>query len=70
MRRLFTLMVAGLLLPAAGAWAIDAPDPAAIIQASFHHYRGKASESDVEMVIHRTAWQRSHAHACLDQRDR
>jgi outer membrane lipoprotein-sorting protein len=59
MRRLFTLMVAGLLLPAAGAWAIDAPDPAAIIRAGFDHYRGQASESDVEMVIHRPAWQRS-----------
>lgn len=34
------------------------PDPAALIQASFEHYRGKASKADVEMVIHRPTWER------------
>ena len=39
--------------------ADSAPDPAALIQASFDHYRGKASKADVEMVIHRPTWERS-----------
>ena len=34
-------------------------DPATLIQASFDHYRGKASKADVEMVIHRPTWERS-----------
>ncbi len=34
-------------------------DPAKLIQASFDHYRGKASKADVEMVIHRPNWERS-----------
>ncbi len=59
MKFLFTLIALGIIFPVAAARALDAPDPAAIIEAGFNHYRGKASESDVEMVIHRPAWQRS-----------
>lgn len=59
MKCLLTLVFMGLLLPAGAAWTADGPDPAAIIEAGFNHYRGQASESDVEMVIHRPAWQRS-----------
>lgn len=58
MKCLFTLFFIGLLLPAGAAWTADGPDPAAIIEAGFNHYRGMASESDVEMVIHRPTWQR------------
>ena len=35
------------------------PDAAALIEASFNHYRGKASEAEVEMIIHRPTWERS-----------
>jgi outer membrane lipoprotein-sorting protein len=59
MKIVFTLIALGILFSAAGAWSFDAADPAAIIEAGFNHYRGKASESDIEMVIHRPTWQRS-----------
>ena len=62
MRLLWLLVVlqVGMVLPAAAGRAADAPpDPAALIQASFDHYRGKASRADVEMVIHRPTWERS-----------
>ena len=58
MRSVFTLVTLGILLSAFPIGAGEKPDPAAIIQASFHHYRGTASESDVEMVIHRPSWER------------
>jgi outer membrane lipoprotein-sorting protein len=35
-----------------------APDPAALVKASFEHYRGQASEATIEMVIHRPDWER------------
>lgn len=39
--------------------AADTTDPAAIVQASFEHYRGQASEATIEMVIHRPDWERA-----------
>ena len=51
-------LVAGLALHSNGA-ADETPDAAAIIEAGFNHYRGKASRSVVEMVIHRPTWERS-----------
>jgi len=59
MRSLLILITLGIFLSAFPIGAGEKPDPAAIIQASFHHYRGKASEADVEMVIHRPAWERA-----------
>jgi len=41
------------LLPA------ETADPDAIVKASFNHYRGKASEATIEMVIHRPTWERT-----------
>jgi outer membrane lipoprotein-sorting protein len=38
------------------AWCQE--DAQAIVQAAFDHYRGKASEATVEMVIHRPDWER------------
>jgi outer membrane lipoprotein-sorting protein len=58
--RLFCRMIVFLLLvPTIPAISGETPDPAAIIKASFNHYRGMASESEVEMVIHRPTWERS-----------
>ena len=34
-------------------------DPAALVAAGFDHYRGLASQADVEMIIHRPTWERS-----------
>ena len=59
MKFLFIRVALGLLLSVVPVGADEPPDPAAIIKASFDHYRGKASESEVEMVIHRPSWQRS-----------
>lgn len=36
-----------------------AREPQEIVRAAFDHYRGHASRSTVEMVIHRPSWQRS-----------
>ena len=56
---LIIALQAGLLLPPSQSVAADAsPDAATLIRASFDHYRGKASRADVEMVIHRPAWER------------
>ena len=56
---LFMMLLAGMVLAPRGVPAADTvPDPAALIQASFDHYRGKASRADVEMVIHRPTWER------------
>ncbi len=48
-----------LILAALGAfesaWCLTADD---IIEASFDHYRGKASQATIEMVIHRPTWER------------
>jgi len=52
------LTVLCLMLTALPPVFADAPDAAAIIEASFNHYRGKASVSNVEMVIHRPSWAR------------
>lgn len=58
--RFFFVLQSVLFLSSAPCPAADAsPDPAALIQASFNHYRGKASKADVEMVIHRPDWERS-----------
>lgn len=35
------------------------PDAESIIKAGFNHYRGQASKSAIEMVIHRPTWERS-----------
>lgn len=35
------------------------PEAQAIVEAGFNYYRGNASESTVEMVIHRPTWERS-----------
>jgi outer membrane lipoprotein-sorting protein len=60
MRLLSALAVWGIILAtAAPLLAADPPDAAAIIEAGFNHYRGKASVSDVEMVIHRPTWERT-----------
>ena len=58
LRRLMVLQTAVFLL-STPATASEAPDPAALIRASFDHYRGNASRADVEMVIHRPTWERS-----------
>ena len=56
----FFALQSALLFSSATCPAADpSPDPAALIQASFDHYRGKASKADVEMVIHRPTWERS-----------
>ncbi len=39
--------------------ALETIDPAALVAAGFKHYRGQASESSVEMIIHRPTWERS-----------
>jgi len=58
--RIFPSLVALLIVVTAAAVnAGEAPDPAAIVEASFNHYRGTASSAEVEMVIHRPTWQRS-----------
>jgi outer membrane lipoprotein-sorting protein len=44
----------GMLLPAARA-----QEAKELVQAAFDHYRGKASQATVEMVIHRPTWERS-----------
>jgi len=59
MRMHAVLTILCLMLAALPPAFADAPDAAAIIEASFNHYRGKASVSDVEMVIHRPSWERS-----------
>jgi outer membrane lipoprotein-sorting protein len=48
----------GFRMPGA-ATAAEAVDPAALVAAGFNHYRGKASESTVEMTIHRPTWERT-----------
>jgi outer membrane lipoprotein-sorting protein len=59
MKRQLILILLGTLLTPLPVPAGDTPDPAAIIAASFNHYRGQASESSVEMVVHRPSWERS-----------
>jgi len=59
MRWSLILLAAGIFLAALPALAQDPPDAGAIIEASFNHYRGKASEAEVEMIIHRPTWERS-----------
>ena len=44
----------GMLLPAA-----EARNAKDLVRAAFEHYRGNASRATVEMVIHRSSWQRS-----------
>jgi outer membrane lipoprotein-sorting protein len=56
--------IIGVIL-AAGALQLGQPamavtiDPAALVKAGFDHYRGQASESTVEMIVHRPTWERS-----------
>jgi outer membrane lipoprotein-sorting protein len=45
-----------LLVQPWSAWCQE--DAQGIVQAAFDHYRGKASEATVEMVIHRPDWER------------
>jgi outer membrane lipoprotein-sorting protein len=52
-------MAAGIFLATLPALGQEPPDASAIIEASFNHYRGKASEAEVEMIIHRPTWERS-----------
>jgi outer membrane lipoprotein-sorting protein len=52
-------IILGILLTAMAGSAGEAPDAAAIVKAGFDHYRRQASQSDVEMVIHRPAWERT-----------
>jgi outer membrane lipoprotein-sorting protein len=59
MRMHVILTVLSLMLATLPPAFADTPDAAAIIEASFNHYRGKASVSDVEMVIHRPSWERT-----------
>jgi outer membrane lipoprotein-sorting protein len=59
MKYLCVLFTLGVFFSTIPVWAEEGPDPADIVQASFNHYRGKASESVVEMVIHRPSWERS-----------
>ena len=55
---IIALVAIGALFSLAIAQAEQTLNPATIIEASFNHYRGKASESEVEMVIHRPTWER------------
>ena len=48
-----------LLLMAMPPAFAETPDAAAIVKAGFDHYRGRASEAEVEMVIHRPSWERT-----------
>ena len=45
-----------ILIQPWSAWCQE--DAQAMVQAAFDHYRGKASEAAVEMVIHRPDWER------------
>lgn len=53
------LLLARLVLPVAEVPASEKIDPAALVEAGFNHYRGLASEADVEMIIQRPTWERS-----------
>jgi hypothetical protein len=59
MRCLLIRIALVILLAAIPVSAGEKLDAAAIIRAGFHHYRGQASEADVEMVIHRPTWERA-----------
>ena len=59
MKSLFTLVAMGMIMAPFQTFAGDLPDASAIIEAGFNHYRGKASESEIEMVIHRPSWERT-----------
>jgi outer membrane lipoprotein-sorting protein len=53
-----SFLVAGLVL--IQPWCAWGQEKAqGIVQGAFDHYRGKASEATVEMVIHRPDWERS-----------
>lgn len=53
-----TILPVLLCLIAPGPAAAD-PDPAALVEAAFEYFRGKASVSKVEMTIHRPDWERT-----------
>ena len=55
----FAVTIATLILATSPVSADVTPEAATIVAASFDHYRGLASESEVEMVIHRPSWERS-----------
>lgn len=59
MKTRFIPIVLILCFLAAQVGADELSDPASIVRDSFEHYRGLASESTVEMVIHRPSWERS-----------
>lgn len=48
-----------MLIPPAISAAAETPDADAIVQRAFRHMRGAASESRVEMTIHRPDWERT-----------
>jgi outer membrane lipoprotein-sorting protein len=58
MRSIVSLIILGVCFSVIPVRAGEVKDPAAIIEDSFNHYRGLASESSVEMIIHRPAWER------------
>ena len=52
------LMLGCIFLPAMTVQA-QGRDARELVRAAFDHYRGKASQATVEMVIHRPSWERS-----------
>ena len=53
---LFAFVVPALIFGPRGVHAADAQ---ALVEASFHYYRGKTSVSRVDMTIHRPEWERT-----------
>jgi outer membrane lipoprotein-sorting protein len=58
MKKMIIALVGLVGLIGSTAGSPSARDARAIIEAGFDHYRGKASEATVEMVIHRPSWER------------
>jgi outer membrane lipoprotein-sorting protein len=52
------MLLSAWLVLAAFVETAPAAEAEAIIEASIRHYRGKASEATIEMLIHRSDWQR------------
>ncbi len=57
--KLLFVIVASSALLAARNIGFASPDPTALVKAALHHWRGYSSYTEVEMTIHRPAWQRS-----------
>jgi outer membrane lipoprotein-sorting protein len=58
MKKTIIILVGLVGLIGATAGSLSARDAKEIIEAGFNHYRGKASEATIEMVIHRPSWER------------